>query len=420
MRRWCNATSSRRQVAGVGRGRLAAIVVTAFAGGGCASRHAVPPSLTDAAHVPGMPEIRTWANDVGEWFREDLANSARQEEAWYAAHPELTMPGTVEFLTISGGGQHGAFGAGLLCGWTEAGNRPEFKMVTGISTGALIAPWAFLGPKYDHMLRSDYTEVSSRDIYSSRGGLFAVLSGASSMESTKPLQKLVAAGVTEDVLRAIAAEHARGRRLYVVTTNLDAQQPVIWDMGRIAASDSPSALALFRQVLVASASLPVAFNPQFITVEADGRTFDEMHVDGGTTMQVFLWGAGPSRALLQRELGNAYLGRTARLYIIRNGYVGPEPRAVRPHMLSIAGAAAATLILSDLESDLRHLYNIAQRDDADYNLACIPRDFTLKPKSMFDEQYMDTLFQMAHQRALSGDHWDKEPPLIRAESSPGG
>jgi hypothetical protein len=402
-------------------GVLALLAVVAAAAGGCAARQAVPAALVDAAQVPGLPDVRTWADDTAPWFREDLTNSIRQEDAWYAAHPKLEWPATANVLTISGGGQHGAFGAGLLCGWSDAGTRPQFKLVTGISTGALISPWAFLGPDYDELLRRDYTKVSVKDIYKS-SGLFAVLFGAPSLEKTKPLQKLVEESVTQEVLEAIAAEHAKGRRLLVLTTNLDAKRPVIWDMGRIASSGHPNALTLFRQVLVASASIPVAFNPQLIEVEAGGKSYQEMHVDGGTTTQVFLWGAGPSRQYARRELGakyQKYLDRRDRLYVIRDGFLDAQYRPVPSHLLSVAGAAAATLLHSSLESDLVRLYIDAQRENADYNLAFIPDDFTLKPKSEFDEQYMDALFQMAYKRARAGYPWTKEPPLIKAGSLAG-
>ncbi len=393
---------------------LVAVLLALLLGGagGCAAshaRHPVPESLLEVAQVSGMPDVRTWGDALSPWFRASLEDSVRQEEAWYRAHPDLKMPDTVDVLAISGGGQHGAFGAGLLCGWTEAGTRPQFKLVTGISTGALISPWAFLGPEYDHVLRRDYTQVSTKDIYKSRG-LIAVLFGASSLEVTTPLQHMVADSVDEDVLKAVAAEHAKGRRLLVGTTNLDAGRPVIWDMGAIASSGHPQALDLFRQVLVASASIPVGFNPQFVRVEAQGQHFDEMHVDGGGTAQVFLWGAGFSRAEARGDLGKDYAGRRARLYVIRNGAVQATYRAVEAHVMKIALAAASTLLHADLESNLAHLYMIAQRDGAEFSLAYIPESFGLKPTSGFDTKYMDALFDLAFKEARAGYPWASQPP----------
>lgn len=395
-----------------------ALFVLLCALNGCTGqkRHPVPESLLSEAHPPGMPEVRTWADDTAQWYRQDLVNSVVQETAYYDSHPELKMPSTVDVLTISGGGQHGAFGAGLLCGWTEAGTRPQFKVVTGISTGALISPWAFLGSEYDHVLRNSYTKVSTKDIYKSRGVL-AVLFGADSLDDTKPLMEMTSRLVDENLLKAVAAEYAKGRRLLIGTTNLDAERAMIWDMGKIASSGHPQALDLFRQVMVASASIPVGFNPQMIAVEADGKTYDEMHVDGGTTMQVFLWGAGFDREMARRELGAKFLDRPARLYVIRNGVVSAEYQAVNQDVLSIAGAAVSTLIHADLENDLLRLYMIAQREHAEYNLAYIPDDFSVKPTSEFDTKYMDALFDMALKRASEGYHWEKQPPLLKAFES---
>ena len=191
------------------------------------------------------------------------------------------------FLAISGGGDNGAYGAGFLNGWTAAGTRPEFKVVTGISTGALIAPFAFLGPKYDHVLEKVYTTSSQKDIFKKRG-IAAWLFG-DSMADTRPLASVIESYVTRALLDEIAAEYAKGRILLVGTTNLDSLEPVIWNMTAIAASQDPRAVPLFRSILLASASIPGAFPPVMIDVNLDGAKYQEMHVDGGTIAQVFLY-----------------------------------------------------------------------------------------------------------------------------------
>ena len=191
-----------------------------------------------------------------------------------------------------GGGANGAFGAGLLKGWTESGTRPAFKLVTGISTGALIAPFAFLGSGYDATLEDFYTTITTKDIYRERS-YFAILFDPSSMTDTTPLQKIVAKQVDENVLAAVAQAHRQGRRLFIGTTNMEAGKLVIWDMGAIAASGKPGALELFRKVMLASAAIPVAFPPVFIPVKAAGKEYEEMHVDGGTAAQVFFLRASP-------------------------------------------------------------------------------------------------------------------------------
>ena len=182
---------------------------------------------------------------------------------------------------MSGGGSNGAFGAGLLYGWTKTGTRPDFKLVTGISTGALIAPFAYLGSDFDEELKLVYTTITAENILQKRN-ILAILFKSESLANTDPLQQLVEQYISEDTLRAVAERHDRGHRLYIGTTHMDAQHLIVWNMGLIAKQQSSKALDLFRKVMVASASIPVAFPPVFIEVEIDGEPFDEMHVDGGT------------------------------------------------------------------------------------------------------------------------------------------
>ena len=193
------------------------------------------------------------------------------------------------FLALSGGGDEGAFGAGVLCGWTAHGDRPQFKLVTGISTGALIAPFAFLGSSYDDTLRYLYTGITSKDIFRMKSLLTVLWRDA--IADTKPLAKKLDQYVDEAMLAAVAAEHKKGRRLIIGTTQLDAQRLVLWNMGAIASSGDPEAIKLFRKILLTSASIPGAFPPQYIRVEAGGKRYEEMHVDGGTTAEVVLYEA---------------------------------------------------------------------------------------------------------------------------------
>ena len=216
----------------------------------------------------GIPGVRTWADAPLSVLRTQVTQLAA-----------LDTGHSISVLALSGGGEHGAFGAGLLNGWSESGRRPSFDVVTGVSTGALMAPFAFLGSAYDQRLEAVYTEMSIHSVVSGNPllGLFG-----EGLYSTKPLQRVVARQVDHQLLKDIANAFRRGRRLFVVTTNLDAQRPVLWNMGAIAASGHPEALELFRKVLVASASVPGVFDPVFIDAESNGHWFKEMHVDGGT------------------------------------------------------------------------------------------------------------------------------------------
>lgn len=386
--------------------------VSVLAGCGPLPRgEAVPVALTTKAEVPGVPGVRFWADDPEpKEFAAVAVKSVEREMAIMGVPAEGgTLPPAV-FLAISGGGANGAFGAGLMCGWTEHGTRPTFKGVTGISTGALIAPFAFLGPDYDDTLRKFYTTISTDDIMKSRG-LLGALSG-DAMADNAPLQKLVAGLITEKLLREIAEEYAEGRVLLIGTTNLDALRPVIWDIGAIAAHDNAQALELVRKILVASAAIPAAFPPVFIDVEADGKRYQEMHVDGGAMTQVFLY----PPALHASDLAVARkVVRERRLYVIRNARLDPEWAQVQRQTLPIASRSITSLIQTQGIGDLYRIFLTAQRDGMDFHLAYIPMDFNVQPKEDFDPQYMSALFERARGMAAKGYPWSKQPPSLGRE-----
>ncbi|WP_290543996.1 patatin-like phospholipase family protein, partial [Aestuariivirga sp.] len=257
---------------------LVGLVLVACAGPTVESlRSPVPEPLTGRTVVPGYSHIRFWG-DNGEGLSTTVMNEviARQKAAGLS-------PTERNFLALSGGGSNGAFGAGLLTGWTEAGTRPEFTIVTGISTGSLTAPFAYLGPPYDKLLTEAYTQISGRDVFRRKPVLSALRSSAAA--DNTPLRQLVARYVTDRMVADIAVQNGRGRKLLIGTTNLDAGRPVVWDIGAIAASGEPDRKQLIQDILVASSSIPGLFPPVKIKVVADGKTFDEMHVDGGTTNQ---------------------------------------------------------------------------------------------------------------------------------------
>jgi predicted acylesterase/phospholipase RssA len=253
---------------------------------GCATlkpRNPVPQDLESEVQVPGMPGVRAWGDEVSEVFTAFALESIKQEKA--ALGKDFTKK-PAHFLALSGGGDDGAFGAGVLCGWTAHGDRPQFKLVTGISTGALIAPFAFLGSSYDDTLRHLYTDITSEDIFRMKS-LLTVL-WRDSIADTAPLARQLEHYVDEALLAEVAAEHKKGRRLIIGTTQLDAQRLVLWNMGAIAASGDPEAIKLFRKIMLTSASIPAAFPPQYIKVAAGDNFYEEMHVDGGTTAEVVL------------------------------------------------------------------------------------------------------------------------------------
>jgi predicted acylesterase/phospholipase RssA len=223
------------------------------------------------------------------------------------------------------------------------------------------------------------------------------------------LAKIVAHYVDEPFLEEVAAEHRKGRRLWIGTTNLDAERPVIWDMGRIATSGRPEALQLFRTVLLASAAIPAVFPPGFIKVAANGSEYEEMHVDGGATREVFLVPTQFMASQADRSLG---FNPIRRAYIIRNGHVAPEYKVVKARTLSIAGRAVSSLIKSQGVGDLYELYLFSKRNGIDYNLAYIPADFHDTSTQAFDPVYMTKLFDLGYQMAAAGYPWQKTPPRM--------
>ena len=302
----------------------------------------------------------------------------------------------LDALTLSGGGSSGAFGAGVLAGWAKAGTRPKFDIVTGISAGSLIAPFAFLGRPTT--ISSSRASPQSRMPTHTKHSILCVLSSAS-FTSNAPLAKMLDEHFIEDMLDRIAGESGKGRRLFIGTTNLDADRAVIWDMGAIAASKRPDRLKLFKQVILASTSIPGIFPPVELEVTAAGKTYHEMHVDGGTSNQVFLMPAG----LSLRELDQTFHARVkARLYIIRNSRTTPEPSIVKATLPNIAEKAVSSLIKTQGIGDLYRLYAIAKRDGIDYNFIDIPIDFAVEAKSPFDNKFMRALYEKGYKIGRNG------------------
>jgi predicted acylesterase/phospholipase RssA len=375
---------------------------------------AVPLVSTTQAQVDqglGQSHIRFMVARESEPFAEEARSSMQKEKAWLASKGHVGPLPPANFLAISGGGDNGAFGSGLLNGWTAAGTRPEFKAVTGVSTGALTAPFAFLGPKYDESLKEVFTTVSKKDIFKSRGirGIFS-----DGMADTTPLAKLIARYIDRPMLDAIAAEYAKGRLLLVGTADLDALEPVVWNMTAIAASKDPRALDLFRSVLRASASIPGAFPPVMFDVEVNGVRHQEMHGDGGTIAQVFLY--PPS--LNVAELSSAAdVQRKRNLYIIRNAKFAPEWADVPRKTIGISARAIGSLTRTQGIGDLYIIYALAQRDGFDFNLTFIPPTFDAPHPEEFDTNYMQQLYATGYRMAAGGVDWQKFPPGYVAPKS---
>ena len=384
------------------------IVVASLLLAGCSAPsrlQAVPSDQAANVSVLGVTDIRYWGDESSPVLvAEGVAAYQRELAAFRAAGNSGPLP-PANYLAISGGGENGAFGAGLLVGWTSAGTRPEFKLVTGISTGALTAPFAFLGPSYDAQLKQVYTTISAKDVLDSRG-LLAILTD-DALASSEPLRRTLARYVTPSLMDAIGVEYAKGRLLLIGTTDLDQGRPVIWSISKLAASHAPGALELIQDILIASASIPGVFPPVMITVEAGGHTYNEMHVDGGASSQVFVYPPSLELAAAARTAG---IVRQRRLYVIRNAHLEPDPEEIKRSLFPIVNRSISSLIQTQGVGDLYRIYVAAQRDGIAFNLASIPDTFTTELPEAFDTKYMNELFQVGYNLAAKGNPWAKFPP----------
>jgi predicted acylesterase/phospholipase RssA len=340
----------------------------------------IPFSAADevAATIPGMPDARFWADSVADFT---------------AALPPQPGP----WLALSSGGADGAFGAGLLNGLSEAGKRPDYAMVTGVSTGALMAPFIFAGPRYDDALRTAYTKITAADV-------FEVGSTGESFVDSWPLKDLIAKQITPALLADIAAAHNSGRRLFIVTTDLDAERSVVWNMGAIAAHGGDAALALFRSVLLASSAIPGGFPPVLIDVEANGKKFQEMHVDGGVGGQFFI---APAAAMAATS--DYRLPATA-LYIVINTGLQPDFQVVTRSTPSILTTAVGAAVKVDTRLMIDRAYLAAKRSGVDFNVASIPAGFNAPSRGPFDPDYMTALFRLGESLGKSATPFGSAPP----------
>ena len=309
-------------------------------------------------------------------------------------------------LVLSGGGANGAYTAGVLNGWTAAGNRPQFDVVTGISTGALIAPFAFLGSEFDELIKRNYTELHDRDIFTRRW--LPALVYADSLADSAPLRMRISNEFTPTVLKRISEAHREGRRLYVGTTDLDTKRLVVWDMGAIAESDDPNKLELFREVLLASASVPGLLPPVEIDINVDGQCHAELHVDGGVAASLFLQPAmlgmsasDPDEAKVRDDLN---------VYVIVAGQLRLPRRRVQRKLSAVIEESVGGVLQSQMDGDLLKLYLLSRWAGASFALTAVPRDLAEEASPLiFEPSKMQKLFDVGYKHAASTSGWHSAP-----------
>ncbi|MEM9062182.1 MAG: patatin-like phospholipase family protein [Pseudomonadota bacterium] len=355
--------------------------------------------------IPGL--LRVWGDGLDGVTKDGIRTAlVARARSMHAVALASGQPVTETALALSGGGADGAFGAGVLAGWTERGDRPKFDIVSGVSTGAIIGLFAFLGPEHDDDLRELYTAYSTADLL--EPALFSGIFGGTSLSDTDAYSALIDQYVDQDVIASLAEEGTKGRVLLIGTTNLDAARPVIWNATEIAMSGHPKAITLIRDLIRASSAIPAVFPPLVIpVVTPDGRTFDELHVDGGATQQVMLFSAELAISEVDAALGTRI---DRKVYVIMNNSLEKRYEPVELGILSIAGKAVSSLIGGSGVGDIYKIFAITQRDGIEMQLLWVPRSFDLLPEEPFDRAYMQSLYALGRDMGLSGADWSDRPP----------
>lgn len=338
-----------------------------------------------AAQIPGMPDIRFYADDVADFER---------------ALPAQPGP----WLILSSGGEDGAFGAGFMKGWTASGQRPNFSVVTGVSTGALMATYVFAGSKYDQELGDSYNNITAADV-------FELGLTPESLTDNWPLADTIAKRVTPQLLADITAEYRKGRRLFVTTTSLDTGRPVAWNMGAIAAYGNEQSLKLFRQILLASSALPAIFPPVYFDVEAGAKKFKEMHVDGGVNGPLYF---GPESYLDPGE--NQKIPATE-IYAILNGSPAPDFYPPMRSTTAILGRAFSVALKKGARVQIALAYQAAKRNQIPLHVAVVDGGFTRVSTGLFEKDYMRDLYQYGEKRGESADRFKNMAPQPAPEAA---
>lgn len=332
-----------------------------------------------AATIPGMPDARFWADS---------------EADYKAALPSEPGP----WLILSSGGSDGAFGAGLLNGLSEAGKRPEYTVVTGVSAGALIAPFAFAGARWDEAMHKAFTGITAADVFEAGNS-----TGESFVDSW-PLRDFITKQITPDLMADIAAAHRAGRRLFIVTSDIDSERSVVWNVGAIAAHGGEDAKKLIVKVLLASASIPGGFPPVLIDVEAGGKHFQEMHVDGGLGGQFFV-----APASLMASTSDYRLPAT-QLYIVINTGLQRDFKVVDRFAPTILTQSIGMAVPVDTSLMIDRSYVAAKRSGVEFNVATIPASFNAPSRGPFDPEYMKALFQVGSVQGKGATAFAATPP----------
>jgi predicted acylesterase/phospholipase RssA len=362
--------------------------VLALAGCALPRRDAPPTIFSTATPVDFPADVR--------FLSADRASVEAKSTAALQHLRGSSKDGKLRALVLSGGGAGGAFGAGALVGLSRRQERPQFDVVTGVSTGALIAPFAFLGSDWDSQLTEAFTSGQGKRM--SVRGLLALPLGASRRSAA--LRALVDHYVTPDLIRAVAREAGTGRLLWVATTDLDKEETVIWDLGAIAMRGGEPARKLFRDVVVASASIPGVFEPVLIHVQQGGRLYDEMHVDGNASASLFIAPAAAYFALLdQRSLDGA------QVYVLINGQIFDAPQTTPFRLRPIVARTFSVALKHMSRAQVVAVDQFAEKYGMSVQSTYLPFDYPQYSSADFRASTMRPLFEYGARCAQNGRLW---------------
>ena len=366
----------------------------------------------DFQHIADTGEGKRWWGDtkplkLDEYLKKQAKALKQRFPSAVTAKDKSSAP-DFDSLTISGGGADGAFGAGILIGWTKSGKRPEFELVIGTSTGAVIAPFAFLGPKYDATLYKIYSQLTKDKVYSSQ--VISGLLGGSSFADTKSLKQQIDKFITLELIKAIAQEHRKARDLMVVTTHFDAMRPMIWDIGAIASEENEEAVLKIRKIILASASIPVYFPPVTFERQMNGQSYTELHVDGSLTRNAFAYPAQINISYIEKVQGLIF---NRNIYVIQNSNSKIQFEESKTDLSSIALRSILGLLQDKINSDIERIYYLSQRDKLNFNMIEIPSSFVADKAIEFDTEYINKLLDLGTKLGESGNFWYSKPPSER-------
>jgi predicted acylesterase/phospholipase RssA len=321
---------------------------------------------------------------------------------------------TIDLLVISGGGDWGAFGAGVLKGWGRVTGelaKPQFDVVTGVSTGAMIAPFAFLGDDESIERIVKMYRNPQKDWTASRGLLF-FLPNNPSFFALPGLEREMRAVLDRGLLERIVAEGATGRSLIVNTTNIDLGDMRAWDI----VAEAKTALASNNEehvyrILLASAGIPAIFPARSIG--------NYLYVDGAITGNILYrarvredesiparWAAKHPKLPMPR----------LRYWVIFNNQFRFPPQVTQERWPDIMSRATIMATQTSTVNSMRHLYAMAEiarlkhRVDTEVRVMAVP-DYWVPPKpGTFEAEVMNELADLGEKMGADPASWRTDPP----------